>query len=258
MLGTAVRERERETQMSHYWLRQIPQDAALNKTRGMLLLPGETLLAADRFPLYRTSLDSQDHLHYKTTPKHVVMIMMESFSAEFIGALGAKNHATPEFDKLSTKGVLFDRFFSQGTHTHQGLFATLCSFPNLPGYEYLMQNSQGQQAFRSLPAVLQEQGFQTLYVYNGSFTWDNQEGFFRNQGMQRFVGRDDYINPVFKDPTWGVSDEDMFVRGVDEITQLAEHGQVFALLQTVSNHAPFQLPAPAPSDHAVRRHLGAG
>lgn len=26
--------------------------------------------------------------------------------------------------------------------------------------------------------------------------------------MSRFIGRDDYVDPVFIDPTWGVSDED--------------------------------------------------
>ncbi|MCX5895019.1 MAG: LTA synthase family protein, partial [Proteobacteria bacterium] len=67
-----------------------------------------------------------------------------------------------------------------------------------------------------------------------------------NQGMQRFIGRDDYVNPLHKDPTWGVSDEDMFMRAADEISRLAVTGPIFALLQTLSNHAPFDLPPPAP------------
>jgi phosphoglycerol transferase MdoB-like AlkP superfamily enzyme len=64
--------------------------------------------------------------------------------------------------------------------------------------------------------------------------------------MRNFVGRYDYINPKYTDVTWGVSDEDMFMRGIEEIRKLTEKGRTFALLQTVSNHPPFDLPPPAP------------
>ena len=33
--------------------------------------------------------------------------------------------------------------------------------------------------------------------------------------MKRFVGRNDYVNPVVSDPTWGVSDQDMFTRAAE-------------------------------------------
>ena len=46
---------------------------------------------------------------------------MESFSARFCGACGAGasgDDYTPCFDRLAADGVLFDRCFSAGTHTH--------------------------------------------------------------------------------------------------------------------------------------------
>ena len=245
-LGNAALNRSREGKMSSHWLNRMAYKKALSTTRKMVLQSGDQLHDRDVYPLLRVSAVKKRTFNYGKSPKHIVLILMESFSAEFVGRLGAGYNATPVFDRLIDKGILFDRFFSQGTHTHQGLFATLSSFPNLPGFEFLMQNSHGQQAFRSFPAILKEVGFSTTYVYNGRFTWDNQEGFFRNQGMQRFVGVDDYVNPRYMDPTWGVSDEDMFVRGVAEIDRSAKHGRAFVLLQTVSNHAPFKLPAPAP------------
>jgi phosphoglycerol transferase MdoB-like AlkP superfamily enzyme len=212
----------------------------------MVLQPGDELLSPAQYPLLRIPGDSPRTVEFSPRPHNLVIILMESFSGAFVHSLGAPYNATPRFDQICKKGILFDHFFSQGSHTHQGIFATLCSFPNLPGNEFLMSNDAGRQPFISLPSILQNKGYHTLYVYNGSNTWDNQEGFFRNQGMQNFVGRDDYIKPLHNDPTWGVSDEDMFMRATEEISRLTARGPTFALLQTLSNHAPFNLPPPAP------------
>ncbi|HNI37890.1 MAG TPA: LTA synthase family protein, partial [Pseudomonadales bacterium] len=92
------------------------------------------------------------------------------------------------------------------------------------------------------------EGYQNIYVYNGSFSWDNQEGFFRNQDVTKFVGRDDFVNPVFINPTWGVSDQDMFDRSVVELNKLSSDSDkpFFAMLQTLSNHTPYAMPSPLP------------
>lgn len=88
-----------------------------------------------------------------------------------------------------------------------------------------------------------ENGFETLFLYNGLFSWDNKEGFFRNQGIQRFIGRDDYVNPVFVDPDWGVSDLDVFNRAIQEFDTFDKLGKpFFSVVLTLSNHAPFNLP----------------
>ncbi len=100
------------------------------------------------------------------------------------------------------------------------MFATVACFPNLPGYEYLMQQPEGQNLFSGLPVLLNHRRFNDIYIYNGHFSWDNQQGFFRSQGMSNFIGRDDFRDPIFIDPTWGVSDEDMFNRALQELDRM--------------------------------------
>ncbi|HYQ72278.1 MAG TPA: LTA synthase family protein, partial [Gammaproteobacteria bacterium] len=253
-LATTDKEQDRT------WLTALPAAEALSLTRDLLLTQRDTLLEPDRYPLLRRHTPAVRLPH---PPKNVVLIIMESFSGEFTGALGHDHGITPEFDKLAGQGLLFDRFFSSGTHTHQGMFATLACFPNLPGHEYLMQQPEGQHRFSGLPALLKPLGFNDVYVYNGHFAWDNQEGFFRNQGMSRFIGRDDFVNPVFIDATWGVSDEDMFNRSLEELQKLAAAEKpFFAVLQTLSNHTPYALPdtlpvAPVSGFGSLDRHLTA-
>ena len=71
---------------------------------------------------------------------------------------------------------MFERFFANGTHTHQGMFASMACFPNLPGFEYLMQTPEGGHRFSGLPQLLGARAFDDVYVYNGDLAWDNQAG----------------------------------------------------------------------------------
>ena len=221
------------------WKATLPAEQAQDITRDLVLTAHDQLIDADSAAirrLFSPVLDTQ------LPVRNVVVILMESFAGRYTGALGSTDQITPEFDQLSKEGLLFTRFFSNGTHTHQGMFASMACFPNLPAFEYLMQTPEGGNQFSGLPQLLSTRQFQDAYVYNGDFAWDNQQGFFSNQGMTHFVGRNDYINPVVSDPTWGVSDQDMFDRSIIELNKLEHDKPFYALLQTLSNHTPYALP----------------
>lgn len=244
----AARQEMKSASKHNPWLKKMPAEQALGLVRSRLLGPRDELLQPEVLPLYRRFTP----IEQPPAPapyRNVVLIIDESFSAQRTGVFGNPLQITPRFDQLAGEGLLFDHFFSQGTHTHQGMFATMACFPNLPFYEYLMKQPQGANNFSGITKVLAERNYQTLYVYNGDFAWDNQAGFFRAQNMQRFIGRHDFVNPRFSDRTWGVSDEDMFDRGYEEVVKLQQGGQpYFVVLQTLSNHEPFALPPKLPVD----------
>ncbi|TRO23073.1 LTA synthase family protein [Ectopseudomonas mendocina] len=225
------------------WKARLPGAEAQALVRQMLLTPQDLLIDSGEAAIRRISTPKP---HLQLPVRNVVVILMESFAGHYVGALGAGGDITPNFDRLTKEGLLFTRYFSNGTHTHQGMFATMACFPNLPGFEYLMQSPEGSHDFSGLPQLLGDRGFDDLYVYNGDFGWDNQKGFFGNQGMSHFIGRNDYVDPVFSDPTWGVSDQDMFDRADQELRKLDRQRPFYALLQTLSNHTPYALPDPLP------------
>ncbi|NWB91734.1 LTA synthase family protein [Pseudomonas agarici] len=233
------------------WKATLQQPLAQQTVRDMLLTGDDKLVESDIAAIRRdTTPPAQNTLAIK----NVVVILMESFAGHSVGALGRPGNITPYFDQLSKEGLLFDRFFSNGTHTHQGMFATMACFPNLPGFEYLMQTPEGSHKLSGLPQLLSARQYDDVYVYNGDFAWDNQSGFFGSQGMTTFIGRNDFVNPVFSDPTWGVSDQDMFDRSLEELKTRGESGKPFyALLQTLSNHTPYALPTPLPVERVTNR-----
>lgn len=234
------------------WKATLPPEQAQQIVRDMLLTRYDKLVDGDIAAVRRDFTPPVEN----TLPiKNVVVILMESFAGHSVGALGDEANITPYFDKLSREGLLFDHFFSNGTHTHQGMFATMACFPNLPAFEYLMRMPEGAHKLSGLPQLMSARNYDDVYVYNGNFAWDNQSGFFSNQGMTNFVGREDFVNPVFSDPTWGVSDQDMFDRGAQELKTRGESGKPFyALLQSLSNHTPYALPTNLP----VERVTGQG
>eukprot|EP01031_Cornospumella_fuschlensis_P018404 gene18404-biopygen15511 len=71
--------------------------------------------------------------------------------------------------------------------------------------------------------------------------------------MTNFIGRNDFVDPVFSDPTWGVSDQDMFNRGLEELKAREGGKPFYALLQTLSNHTPYALPTPLPVEKVTDR-----
>ncbi|WP_166359158.1 LTA synthase family protein [Pseudomonas akapageensis] len=246
-LATAARNRMSE-QRDNIWKATLPPAEAQQTVRDMLLTPNDKLVDSDEAAIRRDYLPPAQN----TLPiKNVVVILIESFAGHSVGALGSDANITPYFDKLAKEGLLFDKFFSNGTHTHQGMFATMACFPNLPGFEYLMQTPEGSHKLSGLPALLSPRGYDDVYVYNGDFAWDNQSGFFSNQGMTNFIGRNDYVNPVFSDPTWGVSDQDMFDRGAEELAKRQGDKPFYALLQTLSNHTPYALPKDLPVERVT-------
>lgn len=226
-----------------FWTGAMPREEALQITKSMLFLPGEEDLSSPEHPLLRRE---QGRSPVSRQPVNVVVILEESFSGRHVGVLGANPSLTPDFDALSRDGVLFDHAFSNGTHTHQGVFASLAGFPNLPGYEYLMKTMEAHQEFSGIPGILSKRGYDSVFLYNGLFSWDNKEGFFRQHGIHRFIGRNEFINPTFVDPVWGVGDYDVFMRANEEFRAMAEKGPFFGAILTLTNHSPFTLPDPLP------------
>lgn len=245
--GTVSLMMAARSQMSDHreniWKGRLPSPEALDQVRTMLLSESDSLVDQEQAAIRRVYKPPVDGV---LPIRNVVLILLESFAGHSVGALGAPGNITPYFDQLASEGVLFTRFFSNGTHTHQGMFASIGCFPNLPGFEYLMQTPEGGNEFSGLPQLLGERKFDNLYVYNGDFAWDNQSGFFGRQGVSNFIGRFDFVNPTVMDPTWGVADQDMFDRAAEELAKRSGQRPFYALLQTLSNHTPYPLPDKLP------------
>lgn len=64
---------------------------------------------------------------------NVIMISVESLSAEFLGSYGNTQGITPNMDSLAKEGLLFTNLYASGTRTVRGLEALSLCIPPTPG-----------------------------------------------------------------------------------------------------------------------------
>ena len=77
-------------------------------------------------------------------PLNVVLVSIESFSAEFMGAFGNRQGLTPNLDRLAREGMLFTEMYATGTRTVRGLEALTLSVPPTPGHSIVKRAAQRQ------------------------------------------------------------------------------------------------------------------
>ncbi len=172
---------------------------------------------------------------------NVVLILVESLGSDFIGALGDPRGLSPEFDKLCAQGLLFNNWYATGNRTARALEAVITAMPPLPT-ESILKRDHSTNVF-TLAHVLAERGYERLFATGGRGMFDGVKSFMTANGFNHFVEQSDHRAPVFVN-AWGVSDEDMFHRSVEELDKFHQQGKpFFATLLTVSNHRPFTFPA---------------
>ncbi|UCD17070.1 MAG: LTA synthase family protein [Candidatus Zixiibacteriota bacterium] len=180
-------------------------------------------------------------VHRDTRPDflpNLIVILMESWSSNRIGALGSDLNTSPCFDRLASEGILLSNFYANGIRTNRGLPAIICSFPSLPGRS-IMKRYAADYPFRSLAEVLGQSGVTSIFAHGGDIAFDNMEGFLRSVGYDIFYGEDDFGNAE-KLGKWGVADHAFFERLADEMADFPRPFHMTAL--SLSYHDPYLIP----------------
>jgi phosphoglycerol transferase MdoB-like AlkP superfamily enzyme len=216
--------------------RTLPLDEAYARTRQLLAQPGAQFVGEGREIRRRIAGDPN-------RPRlNVVILLEESLGSEFWGSLGRKGATlTPEMDRLAaTEGLLFANIYASGNRTVRAFEGVFSSFPPLPGDSIVKRNLSDN--VESLARVLKRDGYQTLFLYGGRGMFDGMRSYARRNGYDRFLEQKHFAKPIFT-TIWGVCDEDLFARAIDEFRQLARAGQPFlGTVLSVSNHKPYTYP----------------
>ena len=185
----------------------------------------------------------------RAKPLNLVIVLEESLGAGFIKSLGGEPVA-PNFDRLATEGIWFERLYATGTRSIRGIEAVIAGFPPTPSLSVVkLPNSQSD--FATLASLLGRQGYRSEFVYGGASHFDNMRGFFLGNGFNAVVDQRDFVNPKFVG-SWGASDEDLFAMADKRIEALHQeqrssastpnHRNFFLLVFSSSNHSPFEYP----------------
>lgn len=190
------------------------------------------------------------------TRQNVVIVLMESLSAQLMGSFGNTRELTPCLDSLYRHSLSFANCYSAGNHTNHGLYATLYSFPSIM-FRNAMKGSNIPN-YSGLPTVLKQNGYSTLFFMTHESQYDNMKGFLLTNGYDEIYAQEDYPRSKVVNH-FGVPDDYLFAYALPVLRRHAAQGKPFmATLLTISNHPPyvvpkeFQTPGLTPEEQIVR------
>ncbi len=175
---------------------------------------------------------------------NVVVIMLESMSAQKMGRYGHPLKLTPFLDSLATVSQTFDSVYTAGIHTFNGLYSTLYGYPALMR-QHLMDVVTIPR-YTGLPITLKDNGYQTIHFMTHDPQFDNVAGFFSTNGYETIISKGDFPKEQVMS-TLGVPDHYMFDFAVPRLNALHEKGKpFFASFMTTSDHVPYIIPDDLP------------
>ncbi|HZO10182.1 MAG TPA: LTA synthase family protein [Myxococcota bacterium] len=210
----------------------LPREQVVARVARWSRLPASDAGAA--IPL----LHDQQPLRAAARPPNLVIVLEESFGAQFVAGLGGRPLA-PNLEALGREGLWFTNLYATGTRTVRGLESTICGFLPTPSAS-VVKLGLSQRNFFTIAALLKRHGYATDYLYGGQGEFDNMRNFLVANGFDRAFDQSDFPNPDFV-ATWGVSDEDLFAKA-NEVFRSHGDKPFFALVLSTSNHSPFEFP----------------
>lgn len=173
--------------------------------------------------------------------KNVVLITIESYSAEFMKAYGNQQNITPFLDSLATKSTQFSNLYAVGNRTIRGLEAVTLCLPPTAG-ESVVKRKDNKNKF-STGDLFKQRGYAVKFLYGGDAYFDNMEDFFSGNGYDIVDKKTLKPEEITFSNVWGVCDEDMAKKAISVMNEEAKTGKpFFNHWMTVSNHRPFTYP----------------
>ncbi len=195
----------------------------------------------------RFSRDSRISSDSSFTRKNIVVLIVESFGREYIGALnkdlegGKYKGYTPYVDSLISKSTTFRYSFCNGRKSIDGMPSILSSIPMF--VEPFILTPASMNDYTGLAGLLAKEGYETAFFHgaqNGSMGF---EAFARKTGFQKYFGRTEYEAAHGTDDydgTWAIWDEPFLQYYANEMSKM--HEPFMTAVFTASSHHPFVVP----------------
>lgn len=176
--------------------------------------------------------------------KNVVLIILESWSREFVGSLnrdldsGNYRGYTPFFDSLIGESRSYKYAFANGRKSIEALPSAVASIPSMEVPYVLSHESNN--TINSLATELGSLGYRTAFFHgapNGSMGFN---AFMNIAGVGEYYGKTEYADDADYDGIWGIWDEEFLQYYAQTMNTYKE--PFFTSVFTVSSHHPYAIP----------------
>ncbi|MBR3110111.1 MAG: sulfatase-like hydrolase/transferase [Prevotella sp.] len=182
--------------------------------------------------------------------KNVVVLIVESFGREYIGALnetlegGKYQGYTPCVDELIKKSVTFKYSYCNGRKSIDGMPSILSSIPMF--VEPFILTPASMNEVSGIASLLAGEGYQTAFFHGAQRGSMGFQAFARATGFQEYYGREDYnADKRFGgdddfDGMWAIWDEPFLQYYATKMSEMKE--PFMTAVFTASSHHPYAIP----------------
>ena len=171
--------------------------------------------------------------------KNVVIIILESFSKEFVGYYNNGKGYTPFLDSLIPHSLVMENAYSNGIKSIEALPAITASIPTLMNDPFIT-SSYANNKYKSLTNILKNEGYTSSFFHGGTRGTMGFYQFSKKAGFDSYFGMEEYGNMNDHDGSWGIYDEP-FLEYFSE--HLGKEKQPFICsFFSLTSHPPYNIP----------------
>ena len=172
--------------------------------------------------------------------KNVVVIILESFSKEYVGAYNNFKGYTPFLDSLMQHSTVCENAFANGKKSIEGIPAILSGIPALAEKPFIL-SQYGAQKGNSIASVLNKQAYNTSFYHGGHPGTMGFDAYAEIADFDSYIDLSDYPNKEGDyDGKWGIFDEPFLQFFKTELDVKSE--PFFSTVFTLSSHHPYTIP----------------
>ena len=174
----------------------------------------------------------------KNDRPNMVIILLESWSADLIESLGGDPSIAPNFHQLEKEGLLFTNFYASANRSQQAIASIIGGLPGLP----VTTITNHQEKYYAIPSIIQpldSLGYYTSFYFGGELNYGNIMSYLRYNDFDHVVeGKD--VDERFPKGKLGIQDTDMLPWAAKDLTKQPE--PFFTTIFTLSTHSPYDYP----------------
>ena len=175
-----------------------------------------------------------------TDRPNILIILMESFTANAIEAVGGEPGITPNLNKLSQEGITFTNMYANSFRTDRGIVSVLNGYLAQPTTS-IMKYPAKSQTLPSIAKSLGERGYTADMLYGGDINFTNMQSYFFSSGYSQITADRDF--PLSSRLSkWGANDNITFTHLYESIRERDEKTPWLSTFLTLSSHEPFEVP----------------
>ena len=187
--------------------------------------------------LHETSCDSTMSI-LKIEKPNIIVVLLESWSADLIESLGGEPGITPNFRELEKEGLLFTNIYASANRSQHAMSSLFGGLPGMP-VTTITNHLDKYYAVPSLVKKMDSIGYHTSFYFGGELNYGNILSYLRYNEFDEIIEAKD-IHEGFHKGKLGYHDTDIMPW---YINQIADYPQpFFSTLFTQSTHSPYDYP----------------